>query len=205
VETWTSFADNHDFAGSATPACVVDFIAPVELGAQFQSLRWEGGWTTSLAPKAKVNIIPLGTGAVGVALSGGGTFDHRGGRNTGSFINVPVTFAVSEQFKINVNGGWLHGRVEALHWLIWGAGFKWNFVTPLMLIGEVYGQTGHKDPNHPPLNHPRAQLGLRYTPADNVDLDIIYGRNITGVSANWITVGLNVRFDMARPSTPADK
>ena len=27
-----------------------------------------------------------------------------------------------------------------------------------------------------------------------IDLDLIYGRNIAGENANWITVGLNVRF-----------
>ena len=205
VETWTSFADNRDFAGNATPACVVDFIAPVELGAQFQSVRSEGGWTRSVSPKAKINIIPIETGKVGVGLFGGTNFDYRSGRRTGSFIAVPVTFAISEQFKVNVNGGWLHDRIDSRHWLTWGAGFKWNFVTPLTLIGEVYGQTRHKDPNRPSLSRPRAQLGLRYTAADSVDLDIIYGRSISGVSANWITGALNVRFDMPSSSTLAGK
>ena len=40
----------------------------------------------------------------------------------------------------------------------------------------------------------RAQLGLRYTPIESLDIDLIYGRNISGENANWITVGLNVRF-----------
>jgi hypothetical protein len=28
-----------------------------------------------------------------------------------------------------------------------------------------------------------------------LDFDVIYGRNITGENAHWITVGLNVRFN----------
>ena len=39
----------------------------------------------------------------------------------------------------------------------------------------------------------RAQVGLRYTPVEAVDLDLIWGRNITGVRADWITVGLTLR------------
>ena len=38
------------------------------------------------------------------------------------------------------------------------------------------------------------QAGLRYTPMENIDIDLIYGRNITGEDANWVTLGLNVRF-----------
>jgi hypothetical protein len=37
------------------------------------------------------------------------------------------------------------------------------------------------------------QVGLRFTPIDTVDVDLIYGHNITGVSTHWITIGLNVR------------
>jgi hypothetical protein len=202
VETWASFSGTRDFAGNAAPACVVDFITAVELGTQFQTLRSESGWSTSLAPKAKVNIIPLGEAAAGVGLAGGAVFE-RSGRNTGAFLNVPVTFALSEQFKLNLNGGWLHDREAQLHWLLWGAGFKWNFTASLTLIGEVYGQAGHKDPAQPSIDGPRTQLGLRYTPVESVDVDLIYWRNITGVPANWLTVGLNVRFNVTGPPQPA--
>ena len=42
---------------------------------------------------------------------------------------------------------------------------------------------------------PALQAGLRYTPLPAFDIDFIYGRNITGVAANWFILGLNVRFD----------
>jgi hypothetical protein len=32
-------------------------------------------------------------------------------------------------------------------------------------------------------------------PHSRSTVDVIYGRNLTGEQANWITVGLNVRFD----------
>jgi hypothetical protein len=35
---------------------------------------------------------------------------------------------------------------------------------------------------------------LRVTPVDNVDVDLIYGRNISGENANWFTLGVNARF-----------
>ena len=51
----------------------------------------------------------------------------------------------------------------------------------------MFGETGT-------LSEPRMQAGLRYTPMKSVDVDIIYGHNVTGENANWITAGLTVRF-----------
>jgi len=39
------------------------------------------------------------------------------------------------------------------------------------------------------------QAGLRVTPTEKLDLDLIYGHNITGENAHWFTAGLNLRFD----------
>ena len=71
----------------------------------------------------------------------------------------------------------------------------------MTLIGEVYGQAGRLpavDAGDPPAPHtivePRTQIGLRFTPQDNVDIDLIWGRNITGENAHWLTIGLNQRF-----------
>jgi hypothetical protein len=202
VESWASFADNRDFVGVVSPACVVNLIRPIELNAQFGRSRADGEWESPLTLKGKVNFIPAETGKVGVGLVGGTTFDLNTRENTGSFVYVPVTFPLSDQFKINVNGGWLYDRDAALSWATWGAGFEWNFIKPLTLIGEVFGQAGHSVPDQSTLTDPRAQLGLRYTPVESVDLDLIYGRNITGAGANWITAGLNVRFGGA-PEAPA--
>ena len=58
----------------------------------------------------------------------------------------------------------------------------------MTLIGEVFGFAGDNK------NDPRFQLGLRYTPVESFDIDVIYGRNLTGERADWITVGLNVRW-----------
>jgi len=44
------------------------------------------------------------------------------------------------------------------------------------------------------MGHPRVQVGLRFTPVEAFDIDVIYGRNITGENANWITLGTTIRF-----------
>ena len=64
---------------------------------------------------------------------------------------------------------------------------------PLTLIGEVFGLAGRQQDVRI-VTEPRAQVGLRWTPAKAFDLELIYGRNILGENANLFTVGANFRF-----------
>jgi hypothetical protein len=193
VESWVSLAGNQDLVAVSTPACVVKFFRPVEIGLQAARARVDGEWGTSLTPKAKMNILPADTGKFGLAVSGGSTFDLVTGENTGSFFNVPVTYTFSETFKINANGGWLYDAVNAQNFVTYGGGFEWVPFKPITLIAEVFGIAGQKtDPRT--ITDPRFQAGIRVTPIDTIDVDVIYGRNIGGENANWVTLGLNVRF-----------
>jgi hypothetical protein len=189
VESWTSFSSNRDFVGVTSPACVVDLGRPVEVGLQFSGLNSGNVWSGTATLKGKTNLIKPEVNTLGVALSGGVTFDIATGDVTALNATVPLTLKLSDTFKINVNGGWIYDRVVSENFGFVGAGFEWNFVKPLTLIGEVYAVLG---PNQ---RNPRAQIGLRYTPVEDVDIDLIYGRNIMGEDADWITVGLNVRFN----------
>jgi hypothetical protein len=202
VESWLSVATNYpgDLVASTAPACVVSLGLPIEIGGQFQRTKSDGEWGTSAGVKAKTKL-PIESNKVGLALSGGINFDLITHQTASYFINVPVTFVVSEQLRFNLNGGWLHERDGNLDWFTWGAGFEWNFIKPLTLIAEIYGQAGRlkaaAEGDPPPPNSvrsPRMQAGLRVTPSENVDLDLIYGHNITGENAHWFTAGLNVRF-----------
>jgi hypothetical protein len=70
------------------------------------------------------------------------------------------------------------------------AGFEWTFAKQLTLIGEVFGLFGQSAEPSSRMD-PRAQLGLRYAPEKSVDVDVIYGRNVLGENADWITIGLS--------------
>jgi hypothetical protein len=201
VESWASLASNHDFTAVTSPACVVKLGIPVELGAALQRSRDDGAWGTNGALKAKVNLIPVANHPFGLGIEGSTSWDFLTGMNTGGTIVVPVTFQLTDMFRINVNGGWLYDNAAKIYYATWGAGFEWNFVKPLTLIGEVYGQAGPLpavDEGDAPapnaIREPRTQLGLRYTPKDNVDLDVIWGHNIAGENAHWVTFGVNLRF-----------
>jgi hypothetical protein len=194
VESWVSFARNNDFVGVSSPACTVDLIRPVEWSLQLQRSRAGGAWTSSIIPQAKTIFQPVETGKVGYGLSVGAMLDPINNQHTGSYAYVPATWQIVEQFRINANLGWRHDRSADLHWLTWGAGFEWEVVKPITLIAEVFGELGHRPPHERSLADPRMQAGVRVTPVDKVDIDVIYGHNITGERTQWLTVGLNIRF-----------
>ena len=192
VESWMSTATNTDFSAVANPSCVANIFRPVELSLLTNRSRSDGDWSTSIAPKAKWNIVPTGIGKFGFAFYAGGSFDALTGENLTAFAVVPATYRLSETMRINVNAGWLWDRMADRHYLTYGLGFDWKFTDVLQLTLEAFGQAGASDV--PSVVQPRFQAGVRYRPNEIFSVDLICGRNITGENANWITVGTTIRF-----------
>jgi hypothetical protein len=192
IESWLSTATNTDFSAVANPSCVVDIVRPVELSVLTNRYRGDGDWGTSVAPKAKINLLPTGIGKFGVAALGGATFDAQTGANTAMFGEIPVTWRFSEVTRVNLNAGWLWDRTVDRHYFTYGAGFDWKLTDVFQYTIEVYGQVGQSD--IPSATRPKFQTGLRYRPNDIFSLDLIYGHNITGENADWITLGTTIRF-----------
>ena len=192
VESWISTAINTDFSAVANPSCVANIFKPVELSLLTNRARSDGDWSTSIAPKAKWNIVPTGIGKFGFAFYAGGSFDALTGDNLTAFAVVPATYRLSETMRININAGWLWDRTVDRHYLTYGLGFDWKFTDVLQLTIEAFGQAGASDV--PSVVRPRFQTGVRYRPNEIFSVDVIYGRNITGENANWLTIGTTVRF-----------
>jgi hypothetical protein len=191
-ESWMSFATNTDFSMVANPSCVVDPFKPVELSLMTNRAKSDGEWSTSIAPKAKTNIVPTGIGKLGFSVSAGGSFDAATGENLTVFAVIPATWRLSEAMRINVNGGWLWDRSADRHYLLYGIGFDWKFTNTLQWTIEAFGQAGQSDV--PSTVRPRFQTGVRWRPSEEFSIDVIYGHNITGENANWITIGTTIRF-----------
>ena len=192
VESWISTATNTDFSAVANPSCVANIFKPVELSLLTNRSRSDGDWSTSIAPKAKWNIVPTGIGKFGFSFYAGGSFDALTGDNPTAFAVVPATYRLSETMRININAGWLWDRTVDRHYLTYGLGFDWKFTDVLQLTIEAFGQAGASD--IPSVVRPRFQTGVRYRPNEIFSVDVIYGHNITGENANWITIGTTVRF-----------
>jgi hypothetical protein len=192
VESWISTATNTDFSAVANPSCVADIFKPVELSLLTNRWRSDGEWSTTIAPKAKWNIVPTGIGKFGFSFYAGGQFDAMTGENLSAFAVVPATYRLSETMRININAGWLWDRTVDRHYLLYGVGFDWKFTDVLQWTIEAFGQAGAAD--IPSVVRPRFQTGVRYRPNEIFSVDLIYGRNIAGENANWLTIGTTIRF-----------
>jgi hypothetical protein len=192
VESWISTATNTDFSAVANPSCVVDPFKPVELSLLTSRSRSDGDLSTTIAPKAKMNIAPTGIGKFGFSFYAGGLFDALTVENLTAFAVVPLTYRLSETTRINLNGGWLWDRTVDRHYLTYGVGFDWKFTDVLQWTIEAFGQAGASD--IPSAVRPRFQTGVRYRPNEIFSVDVIYGRNISGENADWITIGTTIRF-----------
>jgi hypothetical protein len=184
VEGWTAFASNRDFIGVVAPACVVNIVRPVEVGAQLVRFRSGGEWGTDLIVKGKTSLVPLGDGKVGVAFIAGAAYSFTEHQTVAAFANLPVSFQISEALRFNVNAGVLRNLADTRTVVTWGAGADFSVSPRITLVAEVFGfnsETG-------------AQAGIRYTPHEKIDFDLIYGRNLTGERADWVTLGVNLRF-----------
>lgn len=192
VESWLQGASNTDFEGVVNPACVLGVTRPVEFSTQVSSGRAGGVWSTSLAPKAKTNLVPTAIGAFGFAAEFGASVDSATGENTSMFAYVPATYRFSDNMRLDLSGGWLWDKTVDRHYFTYGAAIDIRLNDIFSWTGEVFGQAGAADDVH--VVQPRFQTGLRYRPIETFSLDVIYGRNIAGENANWITVGTTIRF-----------
>jgi hypothetical protein len=194
VESWVSSARNHDMIASVAPACVFNFGRPVELNSQFSRLQIDDEWATGAAPKIKMNIVPTAIGSWGVAVTATAAYDLIAKENVGYSVNAPATLRLSNVVRVNLNAGWLRDRISSHDFFTYGAAFDWR--TPdnvWTLTGEVFGLVGAADDTRGPVE-PRFQLGLRYRPIDIFNIDVIYGRNLAGERADWITIATIIRF-----------
>jgi hypothetical protein len=195
VESWVSSANNRDLIASVAPACVLNLGKPVELSSQFSRFRIDDEWGTAAAPKLKLNIVPTAIGSWGVAFTAIAYYDLIAKENVGYAVNVPATLRVSNVLRVNLNAGYLRDRVSEHDYFTYGAGF--DLRTPdnvWTLTSEVFGQVGAApDDTRGPVE-PRFQVGIRWRPVDLFNIDLIYGRNLAGERADWITLATIVRF-----------
>jgi hypothetical protein len=187
VETWAGFADNDDTASDdavfvAGPACS---FGRVEIGVQGSRARAADEWTDTFGAKAKGILIPTERWGVGVGVAGGITYAREADDLATGFVYAPVTVEPTEDLRLNFNLGWLRDIAVAKHFLTWGAGVEWEARPRFTLIAEIFGRDEGRS---------GWQAGPRWTPFDNLDLDVILGRDVTGVPATWLTFGVTLRF-----------
>jgi hypothetical protein len=193
IESWYSAASNQDAIAIVNPSCVVEMLGrQIEVGAQLARQRTDEDWASSITPRVRTKLIPTAIGSFGLAIAAGASFDLATLEATSAFTYVPATLRLSEVMRINLNAGWLWDGTVDRNYLTYGIGYDWKFTDVLTLTLEAFGQVGSSE--IAAVVEPRFQAGLRYRPVDRFSVDLIYGRNINGENANWITLAMTIRF-----------
>lgn len=187
LESWISVANNSppDRAGVTAPSCTVFPEQPVELGVQLARARSGGSYATGLALFGKTAIVPMENRNFGIAILARGSFDLTSSALNSASVTFPISLKIADPLQINFNLGLLNDSAVNRTHAAWGAGLEWMFASKWTLLTEVFGHEGERA---------RTQIGLRFTPYEKMDIDLIYGHNLTGEQADWLTVGVNLRF-----------
>lgn len=185
VDSWASFAQNGDFVGITSPACVFDFGHPVELGLEYKRAESGGDWASQLKVKGKTNLIPIARHGFGLAINGNVNFDLLTHEARSAALFFPVSLQLAEPLRLHLKIGMQWDLIRDRSFETWGANLELKLSPQVKVLAEIYGQDG--DP-------PSAQAGLRYTPHEKIDFEFVYGRNIEGERSNWFTFGMNLRF-----------
>ncbi len=195
AEAWVSGANNSppDWSTAVAAGCVVPFFTHrLELGAAIQRTSEAGEHANALTVKAKAPVPGLDYSSndrFGLALVWGGSFDAMTGQSHTMFFSAPATLRLTEALTANVNVGYHEDKPEKHNAVTWGAGFEFNLksvsLEHVTLIAETF--SNHRD-------HIATQAGIRFALLAHADLDLIYGYNLASEQANWLTVGLNLRF-----------
>jgi hypothetical protein len=114
----------------------------------------------------------------------------------GSYVYNSTTLQLNDFADIHLYLGWQNWRHilrnnKSIDFLNYGIGAELHLRKNLSFIPEIFQGNGafKRGPGSPEF-----QFGLRYLAWQNLILDGIYGKNITGAGQNWITFGLTLTF-----------
>lgn len=184
LESWITFASGHSRLANVGPACTPRSLPNWEIDG-FVTHSWAPAADDTLVGIASKLMLRPESRGLGIALSasmGYGVQRHR--IETASVI-VPVTVPVDRWLKVNVNLGWQWFELTHRNELFLGGQAEVALGRQFNLMIEGFGHDRGKAGQ---------QLRLRWTPGKgDVDIDLIGGRYVDGVSRHSITLGLTVR------------
>jgi hypothetical protein len=184
IESWFSHSDKNENLG------VADIAYQLLPNAEFTLLNAYDAQPADRADTAEAQVkYQWREGDDGKEVASGVVFgidsDIGNRRFSGLYAYVPSTWAINQTFTLNADLGWQYASITGQNFLTWGIGSELHINDLLSFVGEVFNEGPEK---------PGLQLGPHFALTKDLALDAIYGHNITGISANWVTVGATVTF-----------
>ena len=166
------------------PACTLDAMPKLEIGAAFLRTSSNAGIDPTLGPALKLNLREEETG-LGAGLIGQANFNLKSGRMDTAAIVIPVTVPLGKAVTWNTDFGGIYNLAGTHEQGFAGTQIEADIGHDLNLMGEVYGRAP---------GHGGAQIRLRWTPGGgNFDFDLLYGLYPDGFTAREFTIGVTIR------------
>jgi len=99
-------------------------------------------------------------------------------------VIVPVTVPAGDRLRFNFNLGWQWMRSDSVHAIFAGAQAEIALSKTLGLMIEGFGRD---------IGKAGTQAGLRWTPHEAIDINLLAGRYLDGVTPTSLTVGVTIR------------
>lgn len=183
VESWTTWSRNSRLV-NASPACTLEALPRLEIGADMIGVREDGRWNTIVGPALKLNLGTEGA-RVDWAVGAAAHYSLRTGALEGAAVTLPVTIRISDRARFNANLAWDHDpSAQNRNAAFYGAQIEYDLRSGLLLMAETYQR--HAEPLG-------VQTGLRWTPRRGpVDVDLLVGLP-DGGRETTLTLGLTFR------------
>lgn len=183
VETWITRYTASARLINLSPACTRREMPRLEIGAAFQHLDLGRTSGFSVGPTLKYELRAPDH-RLGIAVSAAAGWSNRTDRVETAGIIVPLTLDLPDTLRINANTGWTWLRSGDVNSGFVGGQLDAAVSKTVSLMVEVFDrQPGRAG----------AQTGVRWTPREWLDLDLLAGRYVDGVSRSEVTVGVTVR------------
>lgn len=182
-ETWVTRDTSSQRLLNLGPACTRVAWPNLEIGATLQHLDPGRFTEVSFGPAIKVELRAPDH-RLGVAVDATVGWSTRTDRIETAGVIVPLTLDVGDRLRVNANGGWLWTHTRNVHSGFVGGQAEFAAAAEVSLMAEVFdrlpGRAG-------------GQAGVRWTPRDWLDLDLLGGRYVDGSSKTAVTFGVTVR------------
>lgn len=197
LEIWGTYLNPKANLANFGPGCTSRAAPDFEIGGFLQPSRATGaaaagsqagnagsGISVLLGPALKYTVRRASTG-FGLAVEGGFTYDAVLGQMQAGTVLAAASFALTKRLQINLNAGpqWIAADQRAE--VFTGAQAVLDLGRNVSLMAEHFGRNR---------GYAGDQAGVRWTPHNgNIDLDLVIGRRIDGVSRRAFSLGITLR------------
>lgn len=183
VESWATGYGHGRGLANLSLACTGETLPRAEIGGSVQYLPDHPDDAT-VGPALKLNLVP-NSDRLGVALTAAAAWSLRRDRLETASVVAPLSWNVSERTQVNFNTGWTYARGgDHRHDMVFGAQANYLARENVSLMAEVFGHARLRG---------GGQVGVRWNPRGDVDVDLLAGRYIDGTSRTAVTLGVTVR------------